>query len=111
LHQDDLRALFEAVGAIDAALAVSAWRAELTQWCRPTLTPPAKKLSIAGVVHPLVPDAVSNDLDTERSVLVTGSNMSGKTTFIRAIGVNAVLAQTVATALATRWTTPRLRVR
>jgi DNA mismatch repair ATPase MutS len=68
-------------------------------------------MAVAGVVHPLIDRAVPNALEVDRSVLVTGSNMSGKTTFIRALGVNAILAQTLGTVLATRWAAPWFRVR
>ncbi|HET9156638.1 MAG TPA: DNA mismatch repair protein MutS, partial [Myxococcaceae bacterium] len=45
--------------------------------------------------HPLLDDAVPNDVSLERPgqlLLVTGSNMSGKSTLLRAIGLNAVVA-------------------
>jgi DNA mismatch repair ATPase MutS len=50
------------------------------------------------LAHPLIPAAqrVANDFTiglNERLILVTGSNMSGKTTFLRTIGVNLLLAQ------------------
>jgi DNA mismatch repair ATPase MutS len=44
-------------------------------------------------------------------VLITGSNMSGKTTFVRALGANAVLAQSVATTRASIWRAPVFRIR
>lgn len=50
------------------------------------------------LAHPLIPEKrrVANDFSVglgERLILVTGSNMSGKTTFLRTIGVNLLLAQ------------------
>jgi MutS domain V len=50
------------------------------------------------LAHPLIPAArrVANDLSIgheERLILVTGSNMSGKTTFLRTLGVNLLMAQ------------------
>jgi DNA mismatch repair ATPase MutS len=65
------------------------------------------------VCHPLLEDPVPNSLEWSppNGFLVTGSNMSGKTTFIRTIGVNAVLAQTIHTCLASTWEAPMLRVR
>ena len=63
-------------------------------------------------MHPIVREPVPNSIDIKGvSVLVTGSNMSGKTTFLRTIGVNAVLAQSVATTLTRGWRAPLLRVR
>jgi DNA mismatch repair ATPase MutS len=46
----------------------------------------------------------------DKSVLLTGSNMSGKTTFIRAIGINAILAQTIGTCFAKECIMPPLRI-
>jgi len=55
--------------------------------------------------------ANSVELTAGRGILVTGSNMSGKSTFLRTVGVNAVLAQTVNTCLATTYAAPMVRVR
>lgn len=55
----------------------------------------APKLQAEDMKHPLIDDprAVGNDIDLENcTCLITGSNMSGKTTFMRSIGVNLVLA-------------------
>ncbi len=110
--RDRLRAMWEAIGFIDAAQALAAWRSTLSHWCVPEFAPPRKALRVEGLVHPLVAGAVANSLGIDgTSVLISGSNMAGKTTFIRALGVNAVLAQTLATACATRWEAPFLRVR
>ena len=67
---------------------------------RPDLTMP--ELAEAGpcftaerLAHPLLDGAVPNDVSLEgpgRLLLVTGSNMSGKSTLLRAMGLNAVLA-------------------
>jgi hypothetical protein len=108
----ELRVIYEAVSAIDVALSLSRWRASLGVWVRPELSGRRKAFDIRGVVHPLVTDAIANALEADgHSILVTGSNMSGKTTFIRAVGINAVLAQSLNTALATQWRAPRLTVR
>jgi hypothetical protein len=110
--RDVMRAMFEAVGAIDAAQSIAAWRDTLPRWTTPTFTAPRKALQVEGLVHPLVAEAVPNALDVDgTSVLITGSNMSGKTTFVRAMGVNAVLAQTLHTVCAESWRAPMLRVR
>ena len=52
-------------------------------------------LTACDIRHPLIQEssAVGNDIDlTHRTCIITGSNMSGKTTFMRSIGVNLVLA-------------------
>jgi energy-coupling factor transporter ATP-binding protein EcfA2 len=60
-----------------------------------------------------VDDAVPNSIVIRagRGVLITGSNMSGKSTFLRTVGVNAILAQTISTALAREYRAPVFHVR
>lgn len=106
-----LQRVFRAMGYIDAVQSIAQWRSALPHWCVPEFTSESKSVMLAGVIHPLVADAVLNDLPINNSsVLITGSNMSGKTTFVRALGINAILAQTMSTALATRWSAPFLQV-
>lgn len=52
--------------------------------------------SFKGLKHPLIDEevCVSNDFDTKAGVsIITGSNMGGKTTFLRTIGINLILMQ------------------
>jgi hypothetical protein len=94
--------LVTTVGDIDAAIAVASWRSGEPQWITPTFVAPDARATFGDLVHPLVDQAVPNSLTAAppHGVLVTGSNMSGKSTFLRTVGVNAVLAQTLHTALA-----------
>lgn len=111
-EQAALRKMFEALGSLDASQAIAAWRSALPRWTRPHFIEREKSCAVEGVIHPLVDDAVPNSLVVAQTgLLISGSNMSGKTTFVRALGVNAVLAQTVNTACASRWSAPLVRVR
>lgn len=99
-----IQTLFEMIGTLDAMIAIASYRHSLPYHCAPIFTEQGKHLRVEEALHPLLPGGVKNSLAVdERSVLVTGSNMSGKTTFIRTVAVNTVLAQTVATCLATRY--------
>lgn len=102
-----------AIGDIDAAISVASLRAGRTDWTRPRFVPAGAAAVLTDARHPLVADAVPNSITLEpgSGVLVTGSNMSGKSTFLRTVGVSAVLAQTIHTCLATEYTAPVFHVR
>jgi hypothetical protein len=112
-HGAQLMRVVQSVGEIDAALSVACYRAETRGWTRPIGTAAGNAVVFDGVRHPLVPDAVPATLHLAPpdGVIITGANMSGKTTFLRAIGVNAVLAQTIRTCTAARYEAPAFWVR
>lgn len=94
------------------AISVSSFRASLPYYTIPEITPEPNSFFISEMYHPLIMDPVSNtiDLSDEKSVLITGSNMSGKTTFIRTIGINAILAQTLNIACAKKFVMPKIKI-
>ena len=102
-----------ASGDVDAAISVASYREGLSTWTRPQFGAPGSSLDLQDVIHPLLQDAVPNSiaLRSGRGVLVTGSNMSGKSTFLRTIGVNAILAQTIHTSLSRSYAAPVFVVR
>ncbi len=87
----------DAVGEFEALLALGTLSAEHPGWVFPEFVASPASLDARDVAHPLLPpDAVPNSLALSRSgvrlAIVSGSNMSGKSTFLRALGVNVVLA-------------------
>ncbi|MBI2839730.1 MAG: hypothetical protein HYX75_15570 [Acidobacteria bacterium] len=89
-----LRSLFEEVGMIDAAHSVASYLTEHAHHCHPEFTAPRASWGFAALRHPLLASPSPYDFSVDGcGVLVTGSNMSGKTTFLKAIAVNAVFAQ------------------
>jgi hypothetical protein len=97
-NREMLISLTAAIGALEALLSLSAYAFEHPEYPFPELvdceTPVFEALSLG---HPLLPVAscVRNavDLNATRFVLVSGSNMSGKSTYLRSIGLNTVLAR------------------
>ena len=86
-----------ALGEIEALMSLGAYAFENPADPYPTFEERGACFHAASVAHPLLPEsrAVRNDvtLDAERQMLViTGSNMSGKSTLLRTVGINAVLA-------------------
>ncbi len=89
-----------ALGEVEALAGLAGLAFDHPEWCFPELVDPAPGkacLEARGLGHPLLGAArVANDVEVGPAgtfLLVTGSNMSGKSTLIRALGVNAVLAQ------------------
>jgi len=97
----DIQTLFEYLGKIDSAIAVATIRKEAPFYCKPIFIKTCQSFEFTDLYHPLIPDCVPNSLQTNgKSILLTGSNMSGKTTFIRTIAINILLAQTINTCFA-----------
>jgi len=110
-HQAELVDMLEAVGSLDSSIAVASYLQSLSCVTRPTLVE-ERQLEVAGLYNPLVAAPVSNSLLlTGRSALITGPNMAGKTVFIRTVGMNVILAQTLNFCLAERAVIPRVIVR
>lgn len=110
-RQSLIRLLFETAGSLDALIAIASYRHSLPFYCVPTFRAEDKRMQIEEALHPLIERGVANSLQVKGSgIFVTGSNMSGKTTFIRSVAVNAMLAQTIATCTARRYEAPLLEV-
>lgn len=101
--------VYRCIGELDAAISAASFRKSLPWCCIPEYTK-EKKLEMTEVYHPLIKDPVANDFTVDRSCLITGSNASGKSTFIKAAAVNAVLAQAINTCAAKRFVIPPAEV-
>lgn len=102
-NKTDIKTIYEAVGILDIAISLSTWRESLPFYCIPEYANSSKKAwNSEKLYHPLIEMPVPNNLkiDDQKSILLSGSNMSGKTTFIRTIGINALLSQTINTGCA-----------
>jgi MutS domain V len=103
-HAKLIRLMFEACGTMDALISIASYRQTLQTWCKPDFAARPRTLAIHDALHPLIVNGVPNSLTLNSTgLLVTGSNMSGKTTFIRTIAINALLAQSISTCLASRY--------
>ncbi len=98
-HGQDVSTWLDAIGEFEALAAIAGYAAEHPDFVFPEMRDDAgTHFSAATLAHPLLPDtAVANSVslgaDGPVMLLVSGSNMSGKSTFLRAIGLTAVLAQ------------------
>jgi hypothetical protein len=92
-----VRAWLQAAGDIDALACLAAIHHDNPEWCFPEIVH-GGTYRAGALAHPLLPDdhRIANDIEVGPAgtvLLVTGSNMSGKSTLLRAIGVSAVLAE------------------
>lgn len=110
-----VRGWLEALGECDALAMLSIIRADEPGWAVPVVDPDCHDVTATGIGHPLMrPDRrVTNDVSVGPAgtlLLITGSNMSGKSTLLRSIGLNLVLAQAGAPVCAASFRTPPVRV-
>lgn len=99
-NREGITEIFEILGMIDSMYAIASFREYKKTYTQPEFLGTEKEMSFSELYHPLISAPVPNSLETKRSVLMTGSNASGKSTFLKTIGVNAILAQSVNTVLA-----------
>ncbi len=111
-HKDDIEKLFVFVGEIDAALSISSFREGLPYFTLPNKTTDNQVFEANDIYHPLIIDPIANSFNISdcKSMLISGSNMSGKTTFIRTIGVNTILSLCINTACAKKMTLPLMKL-
>lgn len=107
----EIEDIYSFVGQIDALLSIASLRTGTEKYCLPEISVKKKTLSTKNVYHPLVENCVPNSIDVvQKSVLLTGSNMSGKTTFIRTIAINAITAMTINTCFADHFSLSRMKI-
>lgn len=102
----DIERVFCFVGKVDILISIASLRHGLDHFCVPEISESGGVMCFKDLVHPLVPACVPNSVCTGRSILLTGSNMSGKTTFIRAIGLNIISGRALNTCFASSATIP-----
>ena len=109
-HKPEISQVLRYVGDADISLSTMAIREQTEVWCKPHFVN-TRQLQLQAVYHPLIINAVANTINlAEQSVFLTGSNMSGKSTFMRTIGVNALCAQTLNTSFSKQYSAPRFRL-
>ncbi|MBO4399659.1 MAG: hypothetical protein J5795_05965 [Lachnospiraceae bacterium] len=110
-RQEELNRIFAGTGRIDASRAVASYRCYRKRYTVPILHDTANHtIKAEGICHPLVEEPVPNSITADRPVLLTGSNASGKSTFLKTLAVNAILAQSIHTVLATGYEADYFRI-
>ncbi len=108
-HIGEIDHMITILGKMEAMIAIGAYRAFLEDYCVPEFTEKTE-VNIRGLYHPLLEEPVRNDIQSEKSVLITGSNASGKSTFLKTVALNSIFAQSIHTCLADQYTASMFRV-
>lgn len=99
---------FQTIAQIEVYSSLASLHFNHPQWTMPAISAQHFTLEATDLGHPLIPDAkrVNNSCTiggTGQIMLITGSNMAGKSTFLRSLGVNTVLAMMGAPVCATHF--------
>ena len=97
--------LYEILGDVDVSIAIAEYRASLPQTVCPVFHE-EKTICMREGYHPLIENPVANSVTMKKNILLTGSNASGKSTFLKTMGVNVLLAQTIHTCMAEEFRLP-----
>ncbi len=96
-YKDEVSNWFDAIAEFEALNSIAAFSYSNDQYAFPEISEKTYYIHGKAIGHPLIPETqrVNNDFDFEgkgKTCIVTGSNMAGKSTFLRTIGINMVLA-------------------
>ena len=109
-EKDSIENMFLFIGEIDSAISTASLKSDKNQICTPKFTK-NKQIVSKDIYHPLIDNCIPNDLNIiDNSMLLTGSNMSGKTTFIKTVALNSILAQTLNVCFAKEYAAPFFKV-
>lgn len=113
-HLGEIDEMITLMGQIETAVVIGSYRCSLQgSYCIPVIHYDKKTddhLYIQDLYHPLLSNPVKNSVQVTRGVLLTGSNASGKSTFLRAVAVNVLFAQTIHTCPAVYYEAPVFRI-
>ncbi|WP_051931365.1 hypothetical protein [Clostridium sp. KNHs214] len=98
-QRESIKTIYENLGKIDSFISIGSYREELKEYTEPIFVNESNELILKEVSHPLIENAVCNSLNMDNNIIITGSNMSGKSTFLRTVGINALFAQTIYTCI------------
>lgn len=111
--RDEIWKLYCLIGDIDMGISIASFRESIPQYCIPKFVlnqTTGTFIKVKDIYHPLIEGCISNDFEMTSNSLITGANASGKSTFMKTIALNVILAQTVHTCTATEIQVPNLAV-
>ncbi|MEN8194501.1 MAG: DNA mismatch repair protein MutS [Bacteroidota bacterium] len=109
--REEIENVFSFVGQVDSLFSIASLRDGQDSYCVPKINTENSNISSSEIYHPLIYKCTKNSINiSDKSILLTGSNMSGKTSFIRTIGVNVLTGLTINTCFANSISIPKTKI-
>lgn len=99
INKNEFLKLYTYIGEIDAAISIASFRESIPHYCQASFHE-GHSINLTEMYHPLISNPVCNDVKMESNYIITGSNASGKSTYIKAVAINMILAQSINMVLA-----------
>lgn len=101
-HEKDLKQVILMMQELDALLSAASFQSIQPVVCEATFQE-AVEMQGEAMVHPLLHDPIANDVDVSSHILISGSNASGKSTYLKMIAINCIFAQSFGFAFAKQY--------
>lgn len=108
-HKNEMDEMISLLGKMEAEISIASFRKSLPHFCIPCFTD-AIDMEAQLVYHPMIEEPVANTFAIKKGMLLTGSNASGKSTFLKTVEIAAILAQTIQTVPAVSYKAPFFRI-
>jgi uncharacterized membrane protein YraQ (UPF0718 family) len=103
-YNENIKNIYRVIGELDSLLSIAAFRERVQEYSKPEFQNMEKSLELVDAIHPLIEKPTPNTINLNNSgIILTGSNMSGKSTFLRTVAINVILAQTIYITLSKRY--------
>lgn len=110
-NQKELEELIYTLGYIDSMISIASFRETLPYYTCPEFREEKRAyMDVENLYHPLIENPVANSISAKGGILVTGSNASGKSTFLKNMAINSIFAQTIYTCTASSYCAPYFQV-
>lgn len=111
-NRQNLIELYALIGKLESYISIASYRCRVSNYCIPQfLDNKDKTLIVKNAVHPLLEDGVPNSIILKnKGVILTGSNMAGKSTFMRTLATNILLSQSFSMSLCDEYSSSFFRI-
>lgn len=107
-NKEKIEELYVTLGRIESYINVASIRLAADSYCLPESS--QDTLTATNIYHPLIEDPVKNSIVSNKGILITGSNASGKSTFLKTVALNALFAKTIHMCFADEFSMPDYHV-